>query len=263
MNQLTLLCFLVLSSLLFACHSKNQNPNEPTISSNSYKYGEQPIKHRYLEPYKIDENEKYPLVIFLHGAGERGSDNESQLVHIANIFLDEELRKVYPAYVIFPQCPKEEYWANVKIDRKKGIWTPDFNQPFTLPLRKVRSLISNLVKEHQIDKNRIYVAGLSMGGFGTLDLLSRPPNFVAAAIAICGGGDTSLVHNYKDIPLKIFHGAKDPVVPVELSRDLNQALIKVNGKHQYIEYPEGDHLVWNQAFEEEWLIPWLFAQKKI
>lgn len=247
--------------ITIGCHSK-KNVTKPSAMHAPYQYGSTPINHRFLTPKSLDSDQLYPLVIFLHGAGERGIDNEAQLVHIANRFSNEKTRKAHPAYVVFPQCPTDDYWANVNIDREKGLWTPNFNQPMRQPLLKVRSLILKFIEEHQIDENRIYIAGLSMGGFGTLDLLSRPPDFAAAAIAICGGGDTSLVSRFKDVPLKIFHGAKDPVVPVQLSRDLNEALLKVNGQHQYIEYPEGDHLVWNQAFEEDWLLPWLFKQKK-
>jgi len=156
------------------------------------------------------------------------------------------------------QCPKGGYWANIE---KR--WSKINSKTAPTPsLSNVIELMTELTSKRFVDKNRVYVAGLSMGGFGTFDVLSRKPEMFAAAVAICGGADLDLVEKYKDIPIQIFHGAKDPVVPVELSREVNEVLKSMNGNSIYREYQEGGHLVWDQAFEEPDLIPWLFDQKK-
>ena len=101
-----------------------------------------------------------------------------------------------------------------------------------------------------------------MGGFGTLDLISRRPELIAAAIPICGGADLQKVANITNVPLWIFHGAKDDVVPAQFSRDLVETLQKEGGDPKYTEYPDGGHDVWNRAIREPELLPWLFSQQK-
>lgn len=217
-----------------------------------------PYRILYPDDFNPSQNKKYPVVLFLHGAGERGDDNESQLQHIAQKFLEKDIKNKYPTIVIFPQCPKKEYWANI-VKRWSKI---NSSMPPTPPMAKVMSLMDEIYLNQYVNKNQIYLAGLSMGGFGTFDLLSRKPEMFAAAIAICGGADLDKVQNYKDIPIQIFHGAKDPVVPVKLSQDVHQALVAINGKSTYTEYSEGDHLVWDKAFNDPNLFSWLFKQKK-
>jgi len=218
-------------------------------------------------PYNIffpkgffNSGDQFPIILFLHGAGERGNDNEKQLVHIAPILASKEIQQKFPAVLVFPQCPEADYWAHV--NRDDGEWTPKSSKYPTKAMGKVIGLMEMLSKHESINTKRIYLAGLSMGGFGTFDLLSRNPNLFAAAIPICGGADVSKVDNYKHVPIWNFHGAIDPVVPVSLSRDAVKALKDVGSEVIYTEYPEGEHDVWTQAFSEPELIPWLFQQKK-
>ncbi|MFZ1751528.1 MAG: prolyl oligopeptidase family serine peptidase [Saprospiraceae bacterium] len=214
-------------------------------------------------PYNIfyPENygkEKVPLLLWLHGAGERGDDNVSQLIHIVPYVASDIVQSKFKCIVVAPQCPKEDYWAPIK----RTEWRIINDGKVTPAMDGVIQLLDKLLHDPSIDKSRIYVGGLSMGGFGALDLLSRRPELFAAAVPICGGADLNKVSKYKDVPLWIFHGAKDMVVPVDLSRDLIKALRELGSNPKYTEYPEGGHGVWNDAIRDPELLPWLFGQKK-
>lgn len=149
------------------------------------------LPYRILYPENYDKNKKYPLVLFLHGAGERGNNNEKQLIHGARLFLKEEHRNNFRSIVVFPQCPENNFWSSVTIDRNKTPAAFEFNydNPITWPLDAVQRLVKQLLKEEAIDKKRCYITGLSMGGMGTFELLYRFPKIFAAAMPICGGGD--------------------------------------------------------------------------
>lgn len=211
-------------------------------------------------PEEEVEGRQLPLFLFLHGSGERGSDNRSQLKHVAHRFDQEDFQSKFPSIVIVPQCPTGGYWAPV--DRSQGDWRPSSALGPMPSMQRLIELLQVLRQHPQVDLNRMYLAGLSMGGFGTYDLLSRHPDWFAGAIGICAGADLSVVEQIKEVPLQIFHGAKDKVVPVELSRTLYQSLKKAGASVSYTEYPEGDHLVWDKAFEGDRVLQWLFSQKK-
>ncbi len=205
------------------------------------------------------KEQKLPLFIFLHGAGERGNDNEVQLQWIAPILSAKNNVKEHPAILVFPQCPAEDYWAPV--DVTDGQWTINSSGNPTPVMSRLIELIPQLIEDPRVDKNRVYIGGLSMGSFGTFDLLSRHPEWLAGAIAVCGGGDIKQCPKYQNIPIQIFHGAKDPTVDVQLSRDIYRVLQSLNAPVTYTEYEDGDHLVWNRAFEEPQLLDWLFSQE--
>jgi len=211
--------------------------------------------------YPDTDDKKLPLFIFLHGAGERGDDNSSQLMHIAPILTNPVNSQRFPAILLFPQCPSNEYWANVDVSQD-GQWTPDSSDNPTAPMQRVIELIESMKLNPSVDTDRIYISGLSMGGFGTFDLLARHPDWFAGAVAICGGADLDNVENYKDIPLWIFHGAEDPVVPVELSRTGAKKLRAMEAKVKYPEYPDGGHDVWNEVYENRETLEWLFKFSK-
>ena len=253
--------FPLLFLLLFlGCgQNKSDTKKDPSWEAKEFKSGDDSVlKYNIFDPSSGEE--KLPLFIFLHGAGERGDDNKSQLMHIAPILTDSINQKKYPAILVFPQCPEEEYWANV--DREGGVWTVDSNGSVTPSMNRAIELIRSLRSEKNVDLDRVYIGGLSMGGFGTLDIITRHPDWFAGAVAICGGGDLNKTDMYAGLPLWIFHGAKDSVVPVELSRDLVDKIHSENGYAKYTEYPEGKHNVWNQAFEDPKTLKWLFDQKK-
>lgn len=217
------------------------------------------LPYRILRPLAIKKGHKYPLVLFLHGAGERGTNNTTQLVHGSGLFLDRKNRESFPAFVVFPQCPTGKRWVEVDWGERKSHTQP--RDP-SAPMELTRGLVGQLLKDQPIDEKRIYVAGLSMGGFGAWDFAARYPELTAAIVPICGGADEVTVPRIKDIAVWAFHGAKDTVVWPERSRSMIEALKKAGGTPRYTEYEKVGHDSWNLAFREPELLPWLFAQKK-
>ena len=227
--------------------------------------GEDTLRCRILTPMNYSPSKKYPVIVFLHGAGERGSDNELQLKWGGNLFIDSVNRARFPAIVIFPQCPANETWArmkriNIPNDSLGGFRTPD--TVATKSMQLLLNFLDTLLHNGTIDKKRIYIGGLSLGGFGTFDALQRRPDLFAAAFPICGGGDPQFVKRYrKKIPIWVFHGDADKTVPVSNSRIMVDALKKAKANVKYTEYPGVEHDSWINAFAEPDLLPWLFEQK--
>ena len=224
------------------------------------------LPYRILFPDGFVADQKYPLLFVLHGAGERGNDNELQLTHGASLFLKDAVRKKYPAIVVFPQCPSDSYWSNV--DRqsqsggKRNFVFRENGEP-TKAMWLLMGLIDSLLTKPYVDKQRVYVGGLSMGGMGTFELLSRKPDLFAAAFVICGGGHPKTVQKYaKKVPLWIFHGAKDDVVPLSSSEIMVKALKTAGANPRFTVYPDADHDSWTPAFAEPDLLPWLFSNRR-
>ena len=223
------------------------------------------LNYRILLPKDFDENRAYPLMLFLHGAGERGSNNESQLVHGSKLFLKENIRDSFPAIVVFPQCPKDDYWAQVEVNRNVKPYAFDYNlqNGATKSLNLVMEFISSYSNNQFVDKSRIYVGGLSMGGMGTYEILYRMPETFAAAFAICGGGDPEGAKNYAGkTKLWIFHGSVDDIVPPQLSLNMAKAILDFGGNPNLTFYSNDNHNSWDSAFAEPNLIPWLFSNSK-
>ncbi len=232
--------------------------------------GKETLQYRVLYPSDYDINKKYPLIIVLHGAGERGDDNISQLTHGGNLFLDSTNRVKFPAFVVFPQCPANDFWA--KIDRTNHTTATDSLGGFSFistgqfkpALGLVSKLIDSLAATPQINTKKIYIGGLSMGGMGTFEMLWRKPDFFAAAFPICGGGDPQKVKLYaQNFPIWVFHGDKDAVVPVSHSRRMVNALKESGAKVKYSEYTGVNHNSWDNAFAEPGLLEWLLNQEKL
>ena len=240
-----------------------------------FSYQDKKLNYRLLKPFDllekyhfekvlnnnlfvpIDKAEKYPLILFLHGAGERGTENERQLIHVDSIFTTADFQKKYPCFVLAPQCLVEQRWAEVD-------WSLDSHiipQQVSEPLFLTNLLIDSLIKIYPIDEKRIYVMGLSMGGYGTWDIIARFPNKFAAAVPICGGGDENTAETIKNIPIWAFHGTKDKAVKVSRSQNMIAAIKKAGGLPKYTEYSNLGHLCWNKAFTTPELYEWMFAQK--
>jgi len=223
------------------------------------------LPYRILYPENYDKNKKYPLLLLLHGAGERGKDNEKQLVHGSKLFITPENRKNFPAIVVFPQCPEESFWAVIKVDRT--VQPPKFEFDYTAepnwPLAAANALVKKLSNEEGVDKARVYISGLSMGGMGTFESVYRNPDLYAAALPICGGGD---VNHYDKRIVKtafwVFHGAADPVVNVKLSQEMVEKLKSLKAEVKYSEYPGVNHNSWDNAFAEKDYLSWMLAHKK-
>lgn len=216
------------------------------------------LNYRFLAPEKVESGKTYPLVIFLHGAGERGDDNTKQMVHGVADFVKPESRAKYPCFLIAPQCPTGKRWAEVDWSAAKHDMPPEPGETMALLL----GLIDSLVKDLPIDKKRIYVTGLSMGGYGTWDILARRPDFFAAGMPICGGADEKTAPRIVKIPVWVFHGDKDTAVKVERSRNMVEALKKAGGMPKYTEYPGVGHNSWTQTYANPEVLQWLFGQKR-
>ena len=215
------------------------------------------LPYRIMAPKDYDPNKKYPLVLFLHGAGERGTDNLIQLVHGMNDFSKDENRAKYPCFVVAPQCPTGKRWVEVDwtLDSHKQL--PDDSETMKLVL----ALLSSLQKEYSIDAKRLYVTGLSMGGYGTWDLITRYPHMFAAAAPVCAGADETKASLVAKVPIWTFHGDKDTTVKVSRSRNMIAAIEKAGGKPKYTEYPGVGHNSWKSAYSDPKLLEWMFAQK--
>lgn len=229
--------------------------------------GNDTLRYRILYPVNYNAHKKYPLLLFLHGSGERGNDNEAQLKHGGKLFADAAVRSRFPAIVVFPQCTREDWWARSDHDpiKKDSLGSLFFHsdQPIGKSLGLVSRLLDYLVATQTVNTKKIYIGGLSMGGMGTFELLWRKPNFFAAAFPICGGGDPQKVSVYgKKFPIWIFHGNSDNVVPVGNSRLMYNTLKAAGAKAKYTEYPGVGHNSWDNAFAEPGLLPWVFQQKK-
>lgn len=223
------------------------------------------LSYRMLYPENFSKDASYPLILFLHGAGERGNDNEKQLMHGGKLFTEASHRKNFPAIVIFPQCPADDYWSNVEVDRSSNPVGLDFQYKKgpTDAMGLVLKLMDDLGGKSYVDKNQIYLMGLSMGGMGTYELLYRKPDVFAAAVAICGGGEPESVEKYaKKVPLWAFHGAKDNVVNPEESIKMVSAILKAGGFPKFTMYDDADHNSWDSAFAEPDFLPWLFSHSK-
>jgi len=223
------------------------------------------LPYRILYPANYDKSKKYPLLLVLHGGGERGMDNEKQLTHGAKLFLTEESRKNFPAIIIFPQCPDDSYWANTKIDRSTQPFKIDFDYSgeANWPLTASNELVKKMISEGAVDKSRVYITGLSMGGMGTFESVYRYPDLYAAAMPICGGAD---VNKYEKRMTKtafwVFHGADDAVVNVNLSRQMVDKLKSLKAEVKYSEYPGVNHNSWDNAFAEKDFLSWLLKHKR-
>lgn len=203
-----------------------------------------------------DPVSKYPLVIFLHGSGERGNDNEAQLKWGVQNFATDRNMKTHHPIVIAPQCPENMSWGNFSYENMSLQPSP------TKPMKLLMELINEAILKLPIDTNRIYITGLSMGGFGTFDAILRYPDLFAAAVPVCGGGDVSKAQSISHIPIWIFHGALDKTVKPELSQNMVEALTKAGANPGFTQYPDAGHFSWLAAYSDEMMIDWLFEQQK-
>ena len=220
---------------------------------------ENSMPYRMLSPSEIESGKEYPLVLFLHGSGERGNDNEKQLAHGASIFSNPVNSDKYPAFVVFPQC-KEKYWTG-KIDEQffmPGSPVP----PESKAEETLMELINHLIANNPIDKNRIYIVGISMGGIAAYDLVCRHPDIFTAAVPICGAVNPERLSDARNVKFMIFHGEEDDEVPSYCSREAYKALNSVGTNVEYIEFAGIGHDCWSSAFNYPTLLSWLFSQSK-
>ncbi len=194
-------------------------------------------------PEAYDESEQsWPLMLFLHGAGERGDDLSKVAVHGPPRLAGEG--NEFPFILVSPQCPERDWWTS------------------GLQLATLNALLDDLVSHYRIDENRIYLTGLSMGGFGTFSLADAYPERFAAIAPVCGGGDPKQAAGIAHIPAWVFHGGQDKVVPVSRSQDMVDALKANAAKVEFTVYPEAGHDSWTETYDTPELYDWLLSHQR-
>ena len=217
------------------------------------------LPYRLFVPKGCSAGRPCGLLLFLHGAGERGSDNQTQLKNDALAWIRPAAQEGNPTIVVYPQCPRDMQWVDVPWDKD----TYDLAKtPISQPLVAVTKLLSSLRARHSVDSKRLFVTGLSMGGFGAWDVVARTPAMFAGAVALCGGGDPSRAEALHDVPIWAFHGDQDQAVPVRASRKMIGALRKAGGKPRYTELAGRGHDVWTVAYRDAEVLHWLLSQRR-
>lgn len=197
---------------------------------------------RYLlylpDGYADSKEERWPLMLFLHGAGERGDDIEKVKVHGPPKLIAQG--KSFPFIVVSPQCPEGEWWSSEVLD----------------------ALLREVESRYRVDADRVYVTGLSMGGFGTWNLALAYPDRFAAIAPVCGGGMPLLAPRIKDLPVWVFHGAKDEVVPIQESQRMVEALKRCGGNVKFTVYPDAGHDSWTDTYDNPALYEWFLRNRR-
>jgi len=258
--SITLPCAVILACSAFANGAEQEEKeNEQSIVARVFKNRNgDTMPCRIYKPANYDPKTRYPLVLCLHGAGGRGDDNKSRGTHAFAALSSPSMQKQYPAFLLTPQCPKDSGWVNTS---HKGSYSVS-RTPISKQMALVQEILLSVVTKFSIDPARIYVTGQSMGGFGTWDIIMRNPKLFAAAVPICGGADPSQSIRIAHLPIWVFHGEKDHIVPAKGSREMVEALKKAGSKVvKYTEYPGVGHACWGPAWREKELIPWLFEQR--
>ena len=256
MKKITFLIFIQLTSNLYA-QDLNLFGDQIFISEMDT------LNYRILKPLDYDPNQQYPVHLFLHGAGERGSDNSSQLTYVDRLFLKKENRELYKSWVILPQCPKDDRWPSLSFDNE---WNNNFENKMTRPnksLELVMKLMDTFIEKKQVNKRKVYVSGLSMGGMGTFEILYRRPNMFAAATPICGNGIAAFAKRYATkVSVWVFHGSNDKVVHPKHSLKMVEAIIASGGSPNMTLYENVGHDSWNNAFAEPNFLKWIHSKSK-
>jgi predicted peptidase len=230
---------------------------ENQYESRSYKSGDFTMPYRLFKPAATG---KLPLVLYLHGSGGQGDDNQKQLglgnVFGTRVWLLPENQKKYPCYVVVPQTDRG--WVRYDFTKDPAVKIPGFGDGARVALE----IVDALCRELAIDERRIYVTGQSMGGAGTWHVTAHRPKFFAAAVACCGSSTCEPAIDSLNTPVWDFHGSADQTVPVSESRDRIAELRKAGGHPLYSEYAGVDHNVWEWAYTEPELVKWVFAQRR-
>jgi predicted peptidase len=219
----------------------------------------EPCGYRLLVPEAILPGRRYPLVVFLHGRDSRGRDNRAQLAYLPLWMAEAQRRAQFPCFLAAPQCREDTYW--VETPRASDRAAP--RQAPGPQMQAVIDILEEVIGEFPVDRARLYLTGISMGGFGCWDLGTRLAQRWAAVAPICGGGDELYADRLAGVPVWAWHGAADDVVPVARSRVMIEAIRAAGGEPKYTELAGAGHDVWTQAYTDPaGVIPWMFAQRK-
>lgn len=254
----TLILFTILSSATYADTRKEEEKYTAKVWKNAK--GES-LNYRHRAPDKVEPGKKYPLIIFYHGAGGRGDNNLGQIVDAGAVsaFARAGVFSKRDAYLIAGQVPKGKLWVDVSwsaLEHKM----PKVSDSMRLMFDAVDAFVAD--KENQVDPERIYAMGLSMGGYGTWDAIQRRPAFFAAAVPICGGGDKSMGKTLAHLPIWAWHGDKDNVIKASRSTDMIAAIKAAGGSAKYSELKGVGHNAWSRCWGSTELWDWLFSQKQ-
>lgn len=217
------------------------------------------LPYRLYVPSNYDPSKTYPVVLILHGAGERGNDNTAQLVHVVKYLFDQENSPVHDAIVVMPQCPGGNQWVdtpwadgNYSLDKVK-----QSNES-----KAVVELLDQIAQTYSTDTDRYYAMGISMGGFGTWDLIMRYPEKFAAAVPICGGADVTMAETLKNHPIYTAHGSADNIVPPSGTQAMVKALQDAGSTAiVYKEVKGAGHDVWTDVSKDPAVMEWMFSHK--
>lgn len=245
---------LLLASVCFSLYAQQESSR---FDTHSFEYRGLKLPYRFFAPTMQSPHKTYPLVLYLHGAGERGND-ASNLV-LKNGALEFAKRETqFPCFVLVPQCPQNLKWSPYQ----KELGYYHLSDTASVIQELLIELVNDVQRRYAVDTSRTYVVGLSMGGFGTWELVMRHPSRFAAAVPICGGGDITKVQRIQHLPLWVFHGADDQVVKVSWSRAFVDSLKALGSSVRYTEFPYVGHNAWSPAFATDELYKWLFSQTK-
>jgi len=234
---------VVLIAILFVSAAGPSTPADDTPLPGQQRTARLDTQIRFTMDYLLflpsdyEKKESWPLMLFLHGAGERGDDLELVKKHGPPKIVDE--KKDFAFILVSPQCKPKRWWEPTELT----------------------ALLDDVVARYKVDQDRIYVTGLSMGGFGTWSLAAYTPHRFAAIVPICGGGEQYWTKRFPHLPVWVFHGAEDKVVPPERSQEIVDALKKHGGNVQLTIYPEAGHDAWTETYDNPELYDWLLKQK--
>ena len=256
--------FVLFASLLGAAAAQSDPQRVPDLASmaEAFEPGQvqvdgQGYGYRLLRPLPQHRDRARPLLVYLHGAGERGDDNVRQLHWLPKLLVQPERRDEFACFVLAVQCPSNQQWVDVPWGEAKPRAVAA--QP-SAALRAVQQAMQTVLQDALVDPARVYLLGMSMGGYGVWDLLARDGEVFAAAAPVCGGGDPNTVRHIIGLPVAIWHGADDRVVPVVRSRLMAEQYALLGLPVNYHEVAGVGHDVWHQAFASGAAVDWLFAQ---
>lgn len=230
------------------------------VNNFAYRWSDNDMPYRYYAPENYSDEYAYPVVLFLHGAGERGTNNEAPLIHVLQDWFNDTESPIYQSIIIVPQCPEEEQWVNTPWEN--GSYDSDAVGESDA-IKEALAILDDVCKRASVNPDRIYVVGLSMGGYGTWNLLMNHSDIFAAGMPMCGAADPSKANILKDIPIYAFHGDKDGVVPPAGTREAVEAIQAVGGdKIFYEEVPNVAHDVWKYAASRGDVLRLMFEQRK-
>jgi len=221
-----------------------------------------PLPFRLYIPPSYDGRVSFPLVLYLHSSGGRGTDNKTQLEFPASVLVSESVQDLEQSFVLAPQCPSGTQWLNTSFDRMPFTNYRQEEIPESDAMKMVVRVLAALLSEFNIDAKRIYVMGVSMGASGTWDIITRHPDLFTAAVTASGVSDPSSAHLLSQVPVWAFHGARDEVSSVENTRRMMRELRKHGSVSRFTEFEDLGHNITRPTLEHEGLFEWLFDQER-